>query len=43
MLLETFIDIGAKMYIIFKLKILNGCTSLRETYVTFHSNNVTFI
>ena len=43
MLLEILIDTGAKIYIIYNLKIPNGSTSLRETYVTFHSNNVTFM
>ena len=43
MLLKILINIGAKISIICKLKIQNRSISLRETYVTFHSNHVTFI
>ena len=43
MLLKILFNIGANISIIYKLKIQNRSTSLRETYVTFHSNHVTFI
>ena len=42
-LLKISINIWAKISIIYKLQIRNRSTSLRETYVTFHSNQVTCI